>query len=1213
MSTLSTDKKPLVDYGVQIRFIKDLHDTGGGYPEKSKAAATATPPSNKYGVAVRVQGISGQPYLVLKDGEKGDSYGVQLKAQALPQSPSPGSASRYNSLGRDPKPAGFPNPYSPVGNTRSSSVSPAEDEEGEDFGSPLKRPPGDGQAVGQVSDGERGASAKADTLPKMLSNGMGKKQEWENGNEFNEAGLKPVKRNKGGTRADKQNGFTSAGSLGRHSGKTIMQNFPLESFPECPPPPPSSSGPTEEEPAPAIDTNSLAPINKLISKFNSSTPGSAPQTRGRSGARQRLRFDERKRSRSLDARNEAEVSLPPPTSPASSTPNPYASTVTPQSTPSKPFASPSSATVGPGTSAASVTTVTALATSAPSFKLPRSFVAKDTRSPAIPKKPDTPAPLRHQSRSLDVSSEEDAQAKQAIYNILKDGSSESEASIKRKVNLVYDKTSTLKFRGSVGNPKTNLEEHLNDAKELQQQLNRHKAELKQAHDELAEGRMAREAAESTVRQQEDQLAGLQEELRRISEGSPLSDSLQTDMATLQAELAEATMLRLRQEEALHQRERELTALKGALKEEVEAHDGELEALREQYSQDMENLRTTMEQVSQSQEHIEEERQRVNASIVTLGDELDSCREQGDMWKTQLETTAQELRATRQQLQKSRLEKEEFEAELKDLQDSVSSMKKQMPGLDDEHFERCHDDLKRTRAELDKQKAEFDEKCEELRALRKASEEREARLRSEIDGLKDQSQSDKAEQDKAKDSLAGSSARPAVEQASTQELQEANARLRERLSRLTRLQSSVPLSSGAEEALEALEDEKRTLKTQLDEAKRGMARLGKEKEELGRRLDERDQEREALRRGKSDLEEQKRLLDRALDKINKEMELMMGDSRQSVMGLQTQLEDYRDRSKKDLLEAQRCSKDRLAELHRAQTNLKAQQDEVSRLKKELLACSEERDGAQLERDLLSGRLKHLEEELEAEKNTYTDRSREVRSLEDQLKTLEIELDEEKSSVELLNDRITRSREQVDQLRSELMQERSARHDLEMDKSSMERQLKELKSRVADMETPSRPSAGIALLEKKVQELEETLHSEEREKTTIMASQRRMERKLKDLNATLDQERNQSAEQKDQLSLRVKALKRQVDESECEVERLEGVRRKGLRELEEQQEQREVLQAKVTALEAELKRKVQHTRSLVLSSVNLSSEDEDGFYDNSSLGGIHAESNLQNSNC
>lgn len=56
---------------------------------------------------------------------------------------------------------------------------------------------------------------------------------------------------------------------------------------------------------------------------------------------------------------------------------------------------------------------------------------------------------------------------------------------------------------------------------------------------------------------------------------------------------------------------------------------------------------------------------------------------------------------------------------------------------------------------------------------------------------------------------------------------------------------------------------------------------------------------------------------------------------------------------------------------------------------------------------------------------------------------------------------------------------------------------------------------------------------------------------------------------QLSLRVKALKRQVDESEGEVERLEGVRRKVLRDLEEQQELQEALHAKVSALETELK--------------------------------------------
>lgn len=55
---------------------------------------------------------------------------------------------------------------------------------------------------------------------------------------------------------------------------------------------------------------------------------------------------------------------------------------------------------------------------------------------------------------------------------------------------------------------------------------------------------------------------------------------------------------------------------------------------------------------------------------------------------------------------------------------------------------------------------------------------------------------------------------------------------------------------------------------------------------------------------------------------------MGESRQSVVVLQSQLDDYRERSRKDLQEAQRTSKERLAELQRLQSNLKAQQEEVS---------------------------------------------------------------------------------------------------------------------------------------------------------------------------------------------------------------------------------------------------------------------------------------------
>lgn len=202
---------------------------------------------------------------------------------------------------------------------------------------------------------------------------------------------------------------------------------------------------------------------------------------------------------------------------------------------------------------------------------------------------------------------------------------------------------------------------------------------------------------------------------------------------------------------------------------------------------------------------------------------------------------------------------------------------------------------------------------------------------------------------------------------------------------------------------------------------------------------------------------------------------MGDSRQSVQVLQSQLDEFRDRSRRELQDAQRLSKDRLVEQQRAQALLKTTQEEVrqtrfhyihivlkynivfivqksiilgkklhpwwksrhclweyshcsypsahlhlllltldisvhwsfdltlvwtyslsvhntdhsigtlcvsqvSRLKKELLSCSEERDSSQLDKELLSSRLKHLENELEMERSSQTDRSREIRLIE-----------------------------------------------------------------------------------------------------------------------------------------------------------------------------------------------------------------------------------------
>lgn len=81
----------------------------------------------------------------------------------------------------------------------------------------------------------------------------------------------------------------------------------------------------------------------------------------------------------------------------------------------------------------------------------------------------------------------------------------------------------------------------------------------------------------------------------------------------------------------------------------------------------------------------------------------------------------------------------------------------------------------------------------------------------------------------------------------------------------------------EEALNAAQEEegslaaaKRALEARLEEAQRGLARLGQEQQALNRALEEEGKQREALRRGKAELEEQKRLLDKTVCQLNKEV-------------------------------------------------------------------------------------------------------------------------------------------------------------------------------------------------------------------------------------------------------------------------------------------------------------------------------------------------------
>lgn len=67
---------------------------------------------------------------------------------------------------------------------------------------------------------------------------------------------------------------------------------------------------------------------------------------------------------------------------------------------------------------------------------------------------------------------------------------------------------------------------------------------------------------------------------------------------LKVEMQDIVLAKEEQEELLRRRERELAALKGALKEEVSAHDQEVDKMKEQYEKEIRRLQTSVEDAKQ---------------------------------------------------------------------------------------------------------------------------------------------------------------------------------------------------------------------------------------------------------------------------------------------------------------------------------------------------------------------------------------------------------------------------------------------------------------------------------------------------------------------------------------------------------------------------------------------------------------------------------------
>uniref|UniRef100_A0A667YD48 Cingulin like 1 n=1 Tax=Myripristis murdjan TaxID=586833 RepID=A0A667YD48_9TELE len=726
----------------------------------------------------------------------------------------------------------------------------------------------------------------------------------------------------------------------------------------------------------------------------------------------------------------------------------------------------------------------------------------------------TPDLLKGQQELSQQTHEETA--KQILFNYLKDGSNDNDDTTKRKVNLVFEKIQTLKSRasgsvqadnksldlaaqtkalqeqnakleGEISELKGQLEEQSTksqaeaakktaaglkdlqkeleqseeECKRLKEKLAKTEAQLQTTLEELFQVKMEREQCQTEIRDLQDQLSEMHDELdvAKKSAADGEKDSIMADLMQLKVEMQEVLLAKEEQEEVLRRRERELTALKGALKEEVATHDQEVDRLREQYEKEISRLQTSLDEAKQ---------------VIT------AVREKADVEAAKGAAEGQAGRLT-QEAERLRKRAQELENEVAKLNRIIDEAKLQESRLGDRAGR-----LEREKRQLEESLAEIKEQEEEMSRANRA------------------------------------------------------------------------------------------LTVRLEDVQRNLTKLNNEHRELEERLQEEKIQKEQFKNTKNEIEDERRLLDRTVEKLQREMNEIVEASQSSTQELQEQIDIYREKNRRELADLQRQLKERGQELEKSRLAAKSIQEEVAGVQEEeddLRQCKRERDDAVLRERSLEKRVYDLEVEAEANAHTKDDKSRQLKLMEDRIAQLELDLDDERQSGDQLMDRIDRGREQVEQMRNELLQERASRQDLECDKMALERQNKDLKGRVAHLEgsQKSNKEGLVAQLESRIQELEDRLEGEERDRANLQLVNRRLERKVKEMMMQVDEEHHSMQDQKDQLNLRLKALKRQMDEAEEEIDRLEHSKKKLQRDLDEQQEANEQLQSQLKALRSEMRRK------------------------------------------
>uniref|UniRef100_A0A673WPB2 Myosin, heavy chain 10, non-muscle n=1 Tax=Salmo trutta TaxID=8032 RepID=A0A673WPB2_SALTR len=722
-----------------------------------------------------------------------------------------------------------------------------------------------------------------------------------------------------------------------------------------------------------------------------------------------------------------------------------------------------------------------------------------------------------------------------------------------------------------------LSENLEQAKRFKSNLEKIKCTLESDNKELvSEVKGLQQTKTESEHKRKKMDAQLQEFMGRATEGErakvELADrthKLQTELDTVSALLedAEKKGIKLAKdsaglESALQDTQellQEETRQKLNLSSRIRQLEEDKSTLQEQQEEDEEARRNLEKQLATLQAQLFDSRKKLDEDVGTL----ESLEEVKRKLQKDMELTSQRLEEKASAFDKMEKTKTRLQQELDDLMVDLDHQRTIVSNLEKKQkkFDQLLAEEKTISARYaeERDKAEAEAREKETKALSMARALDEAlEAKEEFERLNKQLRTEMEDLMSSKDDVGKS----------VHELEKSKRTLEQQVEEMrTQLEELEDELQATEDGKLRLEVNMQAMKAQFDRDLQARDEQNEEKKrtlvkqvrEMEAELEDERKQRALAVAAKKKLEMDLKDLEGQIETSNKARD----EAIKQLRKLQAQMKDYQRE-----LEEARASRDEIfAQSKENEKKLKGLEAEILQLQEDLAASERARRHAEQERDELADEISNSA----SGKSALLD---EKRRLEARISQLEEELEEEQSNMELLNDRFRKTTMQVDILNTELAGERSAAQKSENARQGMERQNKELKAKLVELEgaVKSKFKAAITALEAKILQLEEQLEQEAKERAAANKIVRRTEKKLKEVVIQVEDERRHADQYKEQMekaNSRMKQLKRQLEEAEEEATRANASRRKLQRELDDATEASEGLTREVNTLKNRLR--------------------------------------------